>query len=146
MKKAVLVLFPALLVVANCASTRQYVALPDQSQEVADQSMGRIYVLRPTGFGGAVSIEIRDGDQVIGKTGPGGYLCWERSPGNAEIVGKAENESSVTVDVEQGMVYYILQRIQMGILMARNRLELLAQTEGQETLEKCKPPQVVQGP
>ena len=146
MKKAVLALFPLLLILANCTSTQQYVTLPDQGQEIADPSMGRIYVLRPAALGSAVSMEIRDGDQVIGKTGPKGYLCWERSPGTTEVVGKAENESSVTVDVERGTVYYILQQIQMGILMARNKLELLTKTEGQEVLAQCKPPEVVDRP
>ncbi len=124
----------------GCASTVQYVPFPDQAQQIEDSNKARIYVVRPTVFGGSVRMEISDGSSVIGKTGPKGYLCWERTPGDIEIVGKAENEARLAMRVEKGMVYYIQQNVRMGILFARNKLSQLTQDEGEEELKKCKPP------
>jgi len=127
---------------AGCASTTQYVPLPDQSKRIEDSSKARIYVVRPTSFGGAVSFKVNDGDTLIGNTGPNGYLCWERPGGQMEVIGKAENTSRLPVDVEQGTVYYIQQHVRMGIMMSRNELSLLSEAEGKSKVSKCKPPKV----
>ena len=132
--------FMALL--AGCVSTTQYVPLPDQSKRIEDPGKARIYVVRPTGFGGAVSFKVNDGDTLIGNTGPNGYLCWERPGGHMEVIGKAENTASIPVEVEQGTVYYIQQHVRMGILKARNDLSLLSEADGKSKVSKCKPPKV----
>jgi len=129
-------------ILMGCASTTQYVQLPDQSKPIEDPSKARIYVVRPTSFGAAVSMDVRDGDKIIGKTGANGYLCWEREAGQTEVVGKAENTSSLPVTAQEGMVYYIEQRVELGVMRARNRLTLLSEDEGKKKVGKCKPPKV----
>jgi len=126
----------------GCASTTQYVPLPDQSKTIEDPSKARIYVVRPTSFGAAVTFRVNDGKTFIGETGPNGYLCWERPIGRMEVIGVAENTSRLPVDVEQGTVYYIQQHVRMGIIKARNDLSLLSEAEGKSKLKKCKPPKV----
>ena len=130
----------ALSSLAGCASTTQYVHLPDQTKLLEDPSKARIYVVRPTIFGSAIPMKIRDGDKFIGETGPKGYLCWERDPALVEITGKAENTARLPLTVEKGMVYYIQQRVRMGLLFARNKLSLLSEEKGKAALKKCKPP------
>jgi hypothetical protein len=126
----------------GCASTTQYVPLPDQSKRIEDPSKARVYVVRPTAFGGAVTFKVSDDDTLIGNTGPNGYLCWERPVGQMEVIGKAENTSRLQVEVEQGSVYYIQQHVRMGILSARNELSLLSEADGKNKLSKCKAPKV----
>jgi len=144
MKKSIqlIIITTCMALLAGCASTTQYVPLPDQSKRIEDPSKARIYVVRPTGFGGAISFRVSDGDTLIGNTGPNGYLCWERPGGQMEVIGKAENTSNLPVDVEQGTVYYIQQHVRMGILKARNELSLLPEAEGKSKVSKCKPPKV----
>jgi hypothetical protein len=127
---------------AGCASTRQLVPLPDQKRTIDDPSKGRIYVLRPTSFGGAVSIAVHDGPRLIGHTGGGGFLCWEREAGETEISGHAENTSTIDLKVEGGRSYYIEQHVRYGVWRARNELELLDERRGKALLGDCKPPPV----
>jgi len=127
----------------GCAGTRQFVPLPDQSKNIENINMGRIYVLRPTAkIGSAVPVLITDDGKRIGNTGPKGYLCWERDPGSALIVGRSENASELKLAVEKGIVYYILLDIKWGLIAARNKLEILNEAEGKEKLKGCKPPKV----
>ena len=129
---------------AGCASTTQFAPFPDQAKRVEDPSKARIYVVRTASVGGSVSMKVTDGPTLIGKTGPKGYLCWERDPGEMDLVGKAENTARFPLKVEQGMVYYIEQGVHMGILFARNDLKALTEAEGKAKVAKCKPPKTGQ--
>ncbi len=140
-QKAYLLIAVAALV-SGCASTRQYVKFPDQSVGLEDPAKARIYVARPTVFGGAISMKVSDGDILIGKTGPKGYLCWERNPGEMILTGKAENSDIEKISIQQGYVYYFEQKVRMGILMARNDIQQVEGDKGREIVSKCKPPKV----
>ena len=90
----------------------------------------------------AIPMEIRDNDEFIGETGPNSYLSWERDPGEARITGKAENKAWIDIDVAAGKVYYIWQKIKMGIIFARNKLEVVEKETVKKYLDKMKPPKV----
>ena len=126
----------------GCGSTTQYVPLPDQSKRIEDPSKARIYVVRPTALGAAISYSISDGNRLIGNIGPNGYICWERPEGQMEVIGRAANTSSLPVEVEQGSVYYIQQSTYMDYLSVSNRLNLLSEAEGKSKVNRCKPPKV----
>lgn len=132
-----------MVLLTGCASTTQYVHFPDQSVVLEDAAKARIYVARPTSFGGAVSMTVSDGETVIGKTGPKGFLCWEREPGEMQLKGKAENTDLEKVNIEKGTVYYFQQSVRMGIMMARNDLHQVSGEEGAEIVGKCKPPKLI---
>lgn len=132
----------AMLLTVGCATNEQFVRFPDQQMRVENPEMGRIYVMRPTSFGAVASMEIWDGNRHIGNTGPTSFLCWEREPGMAHIVGREENASSVDVEVKTNQVYYIFQHVQMGWLQPRNKLELVDEAEGAKILKECNPPKV----
>lgn len=83
---------------------------------------------------------INDGETKIGITGPKGYLCWERAPGDTTITSKAENTATLPLKCEAGMVYYVGQHMRMGLLNARTKLTLLPDAKGKEKLSECKPP------
>jgi len=135
-----------LVIGAGCATTSQSVAIPDLTREIENPEKGRIYVIRPTVFKFGISMRITDNGRFVGFTGPNGYLCWEREPGEAEIACKAENTSKVSLDVNKGEIYYIRQHMQMGLLHARNKLEVVNEEKGKEFLQKCKPPVVYKPP
>lgn len=126
----------------GCASTKQYVSMPDQSLLLENPGQSRIYVMRPAFVGAAIPMGVRDGDILIGSTGSKGYLCWEREPGITKIASKSENTSTVELNAQAGSIYYLIQHVQMGLLIARNKLVLVDEAKGQEALQKCKPPTV----
>jgi hypothetical protein len=131
-----------MLMLAACASTRQFVPLPDQSKSVADPTKGRIYVMRPAVVGAAIPMTVNDTNRAIGQTGAKGFLCWERSPGDAQIESRSENSSLAHLRVKAGSVYYIFQHLKMGLVQARSELEIVSEEEGKKVLTKCKPPKI----
>jgi len=142
MKKSALFTIAALIFVlgTGCAATKQAVSIPNLDQPFGNSQMGRIYVVRPSGFGTGVSMRVTDNGTYIGSTGAKGFLCWDREPGQAEIISKAENESKVSLNVNKGEVYYLQQHVQLGLLFARNKLEVIGEEKGEKYLKKCKPP------
>ena len=132
----------ALLVslITGCTSTTQFVPFPNQATQV-DNTKTRIYVARPTVVGGAIPMTVCDGGQLIGKTGPKSYLCWERAAGQVNITSKAENKAELSINAEPGKVYYVQQHVRMGFLYARNKLTLLNEAEGKDMVSKCSPPE-----
>ena len=135
-------LFLIVTTLTGCASAHQYVPLPNQDVDVEQVALSRVYVLRPSTLGAALKLTIRDEIRDVGKTGAKSFLCWERRPGQATIIGEAENRSSVLLDLEAGKRYYVKQGIRMGVMMARNELEVLDDEEGRRLLSKCRKPAV----
>jgi hypothetical protein len=130
------------LMLSACASTRQFVPLPDQSKSVADSAKGRIYVMRPAVFGAAIPMTVNDNGGVVGQTGPKSFLCWERPPGDARIESRSEGSSLAFLRVKAGTVYYIFQHIKLGALQARSALEVVPEDEGKKVLATCNPPKI----
>ncbi len=137
-------LFLITLSLIGCASTKQYVPVPNQNVRVEDENKARIYVIRPaSSFGAAIPMAIIDNGLLIGDTGAASYLSWERDPGDVSISGKSENTSKVEFTAKKGDVYYIEQFINMGFAIARNRLELIDEEKGKKLQAACKPPKYV---
>ena len=144
MKKHITLLIAvSCLFLVGCASTQQFVPLPDQTKTVEDSAKGRIYVMRPATVGAAISMDVSDGGRIIGSTGPHGFLCWEREPGDTVISSKAENTSAVNLPVKAGQVHYIFQHLRMGWVIARNQMEIVSEEEGKKVLKQCKPPKLL---
>jgi hypothetical protein len=131
------------LLLAGCASTQQFVPYPDQTKTIEDSAKGRIYVMRPATVGAGISMDVSDGGKIIGSTGPHGFLCWEREPGDTIISSKAENTSAVNVPVKAGQAHYIFQHLRLGWVMARNEMEIVSEEEGKKVLKQCKPPKLL---
>ena len=145
MKKAglVFILGAIFVLCSGCATTVQFVPFPDQDKTVEDPEKGRVYLMRPASIGGAIPMLVSEGGRQIGETGPKGFLCWKRQPGQTQVLSQAENTDAVNFDVEKGRVYYIFQHVRMGWVKARNELELLPdEEEGKKVLKKCNPPTV----
>jgi hypothetical protein len=136
----------ATLFLVGCAGTHQYLPMPDQAKTLEDPAKGRIYVLRPSSFGGAVGMNVSDGGNPVGSTGPGGYLCWEREPGDVVVSSTSENTSRVSLAVRPGTVHYILQSIRMGIWVARTDLAVIDEAKAKAELKHCKPAKVEKPP
>lgn len=142
-------LIVVLLALLNgCAATVQYVPMPDLDVEVEDPGQCRVYVVRTSPVGSSIPMGIFDGGidgTKIGRTGPRGFLCWERPPGEFEVAGRAENVSSLDVAAEAGDVVYIQQIVRMGFFIARNKLVEMDAVDGDERVEAYSRPYDAQG-
>lgn len=129
----------AALFLVGCASTVQYVSMPDLSKTNDDPAKGRIYVMRPASLGTSIKMNVADGGNPIGGTRPHGFLCWEREPGDVIVSSTSENTSRVSLPVRPGGTYYIFQHLRMGVWIARTELEVVSEEQGRLQLKKCKP-------
>lgn len=142
----------ALAFASGCATTRQFVPLPDQTRAVENPTQCRIYVFRPEAMlGGIAKMKIMDGERVIGDLGMRSFLCWERDPGPATVFMDFYTSDDMIInmredlDARRGAVYYL----QAGLLTMNpysndtnqlDRLYRLSEEDGKRLLQTCKPP------
>lgn len=141
MKKNSLILLLCLVFV-SCATTTQFVKYP--SKDNVDKETARIYVIRPSTFGSAVTFNIFQDEKPVGKLGPKSFLLWDvkTNAGAVKIESKSENTAMITIQPQPGKSYYIIQKVQMGVIIARTKLELIPESEATEYLKKLKEPQL----
>lgn len=147
MKKLVTI-FSLVFLLSGCASTTQYVKATSNNntgERMNNETMAQIYVLRPSSFGSAITYKIYQGETFIGELGPKSYLSWvvDPSKGEVSIISKAENYDMLRLVPKAGSTYYIKQKVKMGWVMARTKLEWINEKEALDVLKKLKEPKSI---
>jgi len=131
------------VVFTGCATgikTRQIVRFPDQGKTVENPELARVYVLRRPGDKVPTYL-VKDGSKRIGHTREGGFLCWERPPGEVAVASYMDKfdrpEASVNLHVEKNTVYYVKQWTTFFDFV---KMEAVDQKAGIKLLKKCRPP------
>ena len=132
----------------GCAHTIQRVPLPDQSRLLSDPNHARIYIMRPTMEGGPLRMQLWDGPTWIGSIGQYGYVCWERSPGQAVLRSLAPGNNSTTLPLEcaKGGTYYVEQAFILRGGLQGTVLRMRPESEGKRLLAECSAPDVRPAP
>lgn len=97
-----------------------------------------IYIIRDELIGGAVGMPLDINGQLLGKTSALTYILAIVKPGTQNIVSHAENDSTLSLDVEPGKNYFVWQEVKMGVFMARTKLHSIGETEGKAKVLKCE--------
>jgi Protein of unknown function (DUF2846) len=98
----------------------------------ADKAL--VYVLRPSMMGNKVQSKLAvDGDWK-GVNRGNNYFYFTLDPGEHYVCSAAENHSLLKLNVEAGKTYYLQQHIRMGVMKARNEVELMSEQEGKTKL------------
>jgi Protein of unknown function (DUF2846) len=114
-----------------------YKAGTDKSQhptpaQPADKVL--IYVIRPSMIGNKIQSKLAvDGDWKGTNRGDN-YFYFTLEPGEHYFCSAAENRSVLKLDVAAGKTYYLQQHVRMGVMKARNQLELMSEEEGKRKL------------
>jgi hypothetical protein len=98
--------------------------------------MGLVYVVRPTMMGNKVQTKLGVGGRWLGVNRGNNYFYITLPPGEHYVCSQAENRHVITLTVEAGKTYYLQQRITMGFMKARTRLEVLDEEEGVKALAR----------
>ena len=78
--------------------------------------------------------------RLIGKLGPGSYLCWEELPHQFSLPHtKGGTNKPSFIDLTPGNVYYLRASIP-GLWQTRSAVEIINEEEGQKLLKECQPP------
>ncbi|MDF0607141.1 DUF2846 domain-containing protein [Neisseriaceae bacterium TC5R-5] len=116
-----------------CASTPMASKEEDAAAKKfqASPNTSRIYLYRNENFGAAVKIPVIINDKLAGDTVAKSYIVQDLAPGKNTIQGKAENDSTITLDTVAGKIYYIWQEIKMGFWGPGNQLHQVDEATGQ---------------
>lgn len=106
---------------AREAETKDFKSKPDAAV---------VYIYRNERIGAGVGMDVSIDGKHVGKTVAKSYIYAEVPPGKHSVKGEAENDSNLDLDAKLGKVYYIWQEVKMGILYARNKLQLVGEEEG----------------
>jgi len=106
------------------------------------QNKSIVYVVRPSTLGGLVRFNIHvDGKEdaaEVGYTRGGQYIYFALSAGEHKIYSNAENWAEINLNSKPGEIIYLQQEPTFGIIMARNNIFRIDDTQGKyyvKTLE-----------
>lgn len=129
------------LIFASCSSTKNLTTVVDPAKSLqAPEGKALIYVVRPSKVGFLINFKFYCDDEFIALTKGKTYIYTYVEPGQHTFMSKAENKEELEMVVEENKTYFLLQIPKMGIMKARNRLQVLSESEGRAALEKCKLP------
>jgi hypothetical protein len=97
-----------------------------------------VYIYRNETMGGGVKMDVFIDDQFIGSTASKTYHYVELTPGRHGLKSIAENESLLDLTAAANKLYYVWQEVKMGILYARNKLQLVDEKTGQVGVRESK--------
>lgn len=139
MKFAPRLLFLALAgcLLSSCASVQREAApaQPDRPQA----GKGLVIFYRERHFvGGGVGYNIRDNGAEIGGLPNGSYFVYQASPGVHRFTAATEATDEKPLTVQAGKTYYIRGEVQMGILVGRPHLIIVANEEGSSAIKDLR--------
>ncbi len=112
-----------------------------QKVEKIPENTGVVYIYRPSGFvGGGVapSLYTDKGKTYLAKIYPGGYFPYFAKPGEVDLSAATEAESSVTLDIKPGQIYYVKLTIGIGFFVGRPHLTIVSPDIGEKEIVECK--------
>lgn len=139
MKKLLLIAAISVSLV-GCASVK----MGDPGQDAANKSFkapankSALYIYRNESMGATTKMDVEVDGKVVGQTASKTYLYKEVAPGKHVITSKAENSDALEIDTKPGVAYYIWQEVKMGFFSARNKLQLVDPTTGQQGVRESK--------
>ena len=129
-----------LLLLSGCVS----VPMADPAQDskaktftVAPDSAA-LYVYRNESMGGAVRMTVLLDGKILGDTAAQTYLYTEITPGDHQLISKAENDSTLDFKALAGKIYYVWQEVKMGLMYARSQLQMVDEKAGQAGVLESK--------
>ncbi|MDF3029681.1 MAG: hypothetical protein K0R03_239 [Moraxellaceae bacterium] len=112
---------PADAAPADAAPAAAVAATPELGKPAAGK--GQVVFFRPPKFTGAViSFKVREDKQELGVLKNSSYFVADVAPGKHTYVVHSEAKDKLTLEVEEGEVYYVEGGITMGLLAGRPNL------------------------
>ena len=133
MKKLLIAILIAFNLV-GCASVNMADVKQDAMAKTftAPKDNAGIYIYRNESMGAAVKMDVTLDGKLVGQTVANSYFYKEVASGKHVITSKAENTETLEIDAKPGTLYYIWQEVKMGLLYARNKLQLVEESVGKK--------------
>jgi hypothetical protein len=133
-------LVAAVLSSAACASVPMAPTQLDRAAKTfrpppADRA--HVYIYRNESIGFAVSMDLRLDGVPVGTTVGRTFTLVPVRPGHHLLVSEAENTSKLPIYVGGGEMLFVWQEVKMGILYARNKLQVVSPAVGRAGVSEC---------
>jgi hypothetical protein len=96
-----------------------------------------VYIIRPSIVGRVVELILECNGTYLATTKGKRFLYLLLDPGAHTFVSKSKNESSLQLNLEAGLSYFILQKVKAVGAKPLTVLELMKEVTGREKLKKC---------
>jgi hypothetical protein len=110
--------------------------------KVPSEGNAMVYIVRPSQLGFAIKFNVfvdeKKAESLMGSTTGGQYIYFEIQPGNHLILSQAENLAQCNLLSEANGIYFLEQVPAMGILFARNDLQVVKDNAGRYWVKKLK--------
>ena len=103
----------------------------------AQKGTANLYIYRNEIMGSAIKMPVLIDGIAVGDTVAKAYIYKTLPAGSHTIVSKAENDSSLTIDMQAGRNYFVWQEVKMGLLYARSKLHLVDEATGEAGVKEC---------
>jgi hypothetical protein len=115
--------------------------------KVADKNNTVVYIVRPEWAAPIIKFNVflddKEDSSEMGYTKGEQFIYFTVAPGNHTIYSKAENWAEIQIVAEKGKYVFIKQTPKMGIIMARNDIQIISDTEGKYHVKKTKPGTII---
>ena len=131
----------AVAMLAACASVPKASPERDRSaKQFAAPPKGKaaLYVFRDESFGAAIKMSLLLDGRIVGDTAAKTFHWVEIAPGKHTLIGKAENESTLDFTAVPGQNVFVWQEVKLGVLSARNKLQLVDDQRGRAGVAQCE--------
>ena len=106
------------------------------------ENSGVVYIYRPSHFrpgeGLAPNLYRSKGTKYLTKIYNGGYFPYFVEPGEIDFSVATETESSVTLNIAPGKIYYIKLTMGMGVWVLRPHLIVVDPETAEKEIAECK--------
>ena len=127
----------AAVLLSSCASVQREAA-PSQPDR-PERGKGLVVFYRERHFvGGGVGYNVRDNGTKIGGLPNGSYFVYQANPGTHTFSAATEATDEKPVKVEAGRTYYVRGEIQVGVLVGRPHLTIVAAEEGSNAIKNLR--------
>lgn len=130
----------AMLLMTGCASVPMANKDADAKAKLFAPSQGKmanLYIYRSEVLGAAIKMPVLIDGVSVGDTAARVYIFKTLPAGSHNIISKAENDSSLTIDMQAGKTYFVWQEVKMGVLYARSKLHLVDEATGEAGVREC---------
>ena len=132
-------MIPVLAFLASCATA----PLADPALDKAGKTFAAapaecsIYVHRNSAVGAAVGLDIWLDGRLAGQVDAFTYYLWRVTPGQHQLLARAENTAMLPIDCAAGEIVYVEQSAQIGWMQPRTALRRVNAAEAQPAILNC---------
>lgn len=106
------------LLLAGCAASGPKFSQVKEAIPPVPEGKARVYFYRhDSSFGGAVTSDVRMGNDVVGRSVRGSFFFVDRDPGTHDVRTRTEWEHKYPLTVASGQTRYVRSKVTMGLFV-----------------------------